>query len=152
MEMYDALMSYALSAMRNPFLAEEVVQDTFRIVCQNPEKLLESPNPKGWLVTALRYVIRNHRKQQNRMRDFLEEYMKGKVRESRASEDTLDARLLYQNLSGSEEFRLLSEMVFGGLTVAEMADRRGITVNACKKRIQRAKEELQRKMKKDVTL
>jgi DNA-directed RNA polymerase specialized sigma24 family protein len=39
-EMYDFLIHYAVSALKNESLAEEAVQETFRIACAKPEALL----------------------------------------------------------------------------------------------------------------
>ena len=50
MEMYNALSVYARSALHDHILAEEAVQDTFRIACSKVNDFLSSPNPKGWLL------------------------------------------------------------------------------------------------------
>ena len=39
LEMFDKLIVYAHSSLENDALAEEAVQETFRIACQSPEKL-----------------------------------------------------------------------------------------------------------------
>ena len=67
------------------------------------------------------------------------------------SEDKLSLQLMYEDISHTEEFRLIKEMAIDGRSHLEMANSRGITVNACKKRVQRAKETLQKKIKQDVT-
>ena len=61
-------------------------------------------------------------------------------------------RLMYENVSHTEEFKLIKEMAIDGRSHLEMANARGITISACKKRVQRAKEMLQKKMKQDVTI
>ena len=45
MQMYDMLTAYARSSLSEEALAEEAVQETFRIACQKPEDLCDSPNP-----------------------------------------------------------------------------------------------------------
>ena len=62
-EMYQQLMVYARSSLSNPSLAEEAVQDTFRIACAKIDDFMSSPNPQGWLVLVLRNVIRNIRRE-----------------------------------------------------------------------------------------
>ena len=57
-EMHDMLFSYANSVFKNKDLAEEAVQDTFRIACGKVESMLTSNNPRGWLVNTLKNVIR----------------------------------------------------------------------------------------------
>ena len=58
-EMYDWLLGYANASLSNPSRAEEAVQETFRIACDKQTTLLESDNPKGWLVNTLKGVLRN---------------------------------------------------------------------------------------------
>ena len=63
-------------------------------------------------------------------------------------EDAVNLRILYDSLADSEEFKLLYEMAIEGHSHEEMAASRGISLSACKKRVQRAKQVLQRKIGK----
>jgi RNA polymerase sigma-70 factor (ECF subfamily) len=63
------------------------------------------------------------------------------------SEDSVDLHVLYGNVAHTEEFKLLTEMAIEGKSHLEMAKSRGISVDACKKRVQRAKETLQKKIR-----
>lgn len=146
LEMFDMLFAYARSALSNEALAEEAVQETFRIACQRPEQVCGSVNPQGWLVQTLKYTVCNIRSNQNSAKRLLEKY-KGSP-EAAFSEDRLPLHTLYGNVAGTEDFRLLAEMAVEGCSHLEMARRRGITVDACKKRVQRAKEKLRKKLKK----
>ena len=58
-QMYELLFGYANATMKDPSRAEEAVQETFRIACDKRSDLLESKNPKGWLVNTLKGVLRN---------------------------------------------------------------------------------------------
>ena len=73
--------------------------------------------------------------------------MMNQLRELSVTEDSINLNILYENVADTEEFKLLSEMVIEGRSHEEMARARGITISACKKRVQRAKETLQRKIK-----
>lgn len=147
LEMYDRLMVYARSSLENEALAEEAVQETFRIACQKPESLCDSPNPQGWLVITLRNTVRNIRHNRATAKRVVEYYLIAQSKEFAISEDRISLNILYENVADTEEFRLLSEMAIQGRSHEEMAASRGITVSACKKRVQRAKETLQRKIK-----
>lgn len=46
-EMYHKLFLYAQSALRDHCLAEEAVQETFRIACAKADRLAESENRQG---------------------------------------------------------------------------------------------------------
>ncbi len=147
LEMFDKLMAYACSSLDNEALAEEAVQETFRIACQKPEALCKSLNPQGWLVLTLKNTIRNMKSSRATARRIVEHYLMTQIKEISFSEDRIQLNILYENVVDTEEFKLLSEMAIEGRSHEEMASSRGITVSACKKRVQRAKEKLQKKIK-----
>lgn len=145
-EMFDMLLSYACASLEEAPLAEEAVQETFQISCQKPEQLLESQNPKGWLVNTLKNTIRNIKRSRDHGRQILARYLATQTSDIAFSEDRVRLELTYGDLAETEEFKLLREMAVEGKSHLEMAKARGISVNACKKRVQRAKEKLQEKI------
>ena len=145
LEMYCLLFEYARGTLSNDSLAEEAVQDTFRIACQKPEALCDSPNPKGWLVKTLKYVISNTLRNRAAASRILQDYFSSQLNEISASDDLEKIEILYGDISKSDEFLLLKEMSLDGMSHLEMARKRGIRVEACRKRIQRAKEFLRKK-------
>ena len=151
LEMYNMLITYARCSFEEESLAEEAVQETFRIACQKPDKLCESLNPKGWLVNTLKFTIRNMKRSRENARQILSSYLIVQNECVVFSEDKLCLQVMYGNISYLEEFKLIKEMAIDGRSHLEMAKARGITVSACKKRVQRAKEILKRKIKQNVT-
>lgn len=145
LEMYDRLFIYARSALDNESLAEEAIQETFRIVCMKPEDLLSCPNPKGWIVNTLKYTIQNMKRSRDKANVLLTQYLAANSSVS-FSEDRISLEVTYENVARSEEFSLIKEMAVDGRSHLEMARSRGISVAACKKRVQRAKEFLRRKI------
>lgn len=145
LEMYDLLFIYARSALDNESLAEEAIQETFRIVCMKPEDLLSSPNPKGWIVNTLKYTIQNMKRSRDKANVLLTQYLAANSSVA-FSEDRISLEVTYENVARSEEFSLIKEMAVDGRSHLEMAQSRGISVDACKKRVQRAKEFLRRKI------
>ena len=145
LEMYDRLFIYARSALDNESLAEEAIQETFRIVCMKPEDLLSSPNPKGWIVNTLKYTIQNMKRSRDKANVLLTQYLAANS-SAAFSEDRISLEVTYENVARSEEFQLIKEMAVDGKSHLEMAQSRGISVAACKKRVQRAKEFLRRKI------
>ena len=145
LEMYDRLFIYARSALDNESLAEEAIQETFRIVCMKPEDLLSSPNPKGWIVNTLKYTIQNMKRSRDKANVLLTQYLAANSSVA-FSEDRISQEVTYENVARSEEFSLIKEMAVDGRSHLEMAQSRGISVAACKKRVQRAKEFLRRKI------
>lgn len=147
-EMFDKLIVYARSSLENDALAEEAVQETFRIACQRPEKLCGSSNPQGWLVLTLKNTIRNMKSNRATAKRIIEKYLVSQIKDISFSEHKISLEVMYENLADTEEFKLIKEMAVDGKSHLEMAQARGITVSACKKRVQRAKETLQKKIGK----
>lgn len=145
-DMFDLLMAYARSVLKNESLAEEAVQETFRIACLKPEDLCSSPNPKGWLINTLKNTVRNINRSRDNANRLLTEYMASQCSEISISEDRISLDVIYANVADLEEFKLIKEMAVEGKSHLEMAQARGISLSACKKRVQRAKELLKKKI------
>lgn len=142
MELFPQMTAYANSVLGNRALAEEAVQETFRIACMKPETLCSSPNPRGWLLLTLKNVLKNTARSvayANRLTERI------RTESEAASADPADLRLLYGRLADTEEFRLL-QGVADGKTMLELAREKGISVEACKKRVQRARSYLKKRI------
>ena len=151
LQMFDGMMAYARSSLQEESVAEEAVQETFRIACQKPEALCSSQNPKGWLMKTLKFTIQNSKRSRESARVLLSQYLAEQMQQTAFSEDKIGLEILYENVADWKEFQLLKEMAIDGKSHLEMAQSRGISVAACKKRVQRAKELLQKKLYSDVT-
>lgn len=153
-EMHQMLFSYANNALKDRSLAEEAVQDTFRIACSKPDVLLTSPNPKGWLTITLKYVIENIRRSRARWTKFAARLIT--MAEANTDliftlpdEESIALEAICTKVLDAEEFRLLKRVVQDKLTMAEAAQEFNINVEACKKRIQRAKMKLKNYLQKN---
>lgn len=147
LELYSKLMAYSRSSLQDTDLAEEAVQETFRIACQKITVLSSHPNPHGWILATLKNVISNTRKTRNRSNQFLAGYIHSRNLEDVAIRDTLPLNVEYGELAQTEEFQLIAEMAIEGKSHKELAAKRGITVDACKKRAQRARNYLRKILK-----
>lgn len=146
LEMYDRLLLYARNSLENHSLAEEAIQEAFRIACMKPDEFLSSPNPRGWILNTLKFTIQNMKRSRDKANVLLTQYLASHGESDAFSEDRLSLEVTYGNVAGSEEFRLIREMAVEGKSHLDMAHARGISVDACKKRVQRAKEFLRRKI------
>lgn len=144
-EMYPALYAYALRILKNPALAEEAIQDTFCIACAKQEQVLSNPKPQGWIMTTLKYVMQNMFRTQQKLRRMLS-LNTGEELTVEAPE-LLNVDLLFGNVSDSEDFQLLKRVALEQCTMPDLAQDLGISVEACKKRVQRARKRLQKKLK-----
>ncbi|MGN1031100.1 MAG: RNA polymerase sigma factor [Butyricicoccaceae bacterium] len=148
LEMYDLLLAYAYSVLKNYALAEEAVQDTFRIACAKADQLLASPNPQGWLKNTLKYVLLNMQHSRARLNNLMIELIQSDQWKAQGKCDEEDVDVLYSDLSQDENFQLLKEIILKQRSMLEVAQQLGISVEACKKRVQRAKKDLQTKLSK----
>ena len=62
------------------------------------------------------------------------------------TEELASVDVLFGDVSDSEDFRLLKRIALDRCTVLEVAEDLGISVESCKKRVQRARKRLQGKM------
>ena len=147
LEMYDMLLSYAESALyhQNP-LAEEAVQDTFRIFWTAIQTEKELPNPRGWLVNTLKNVIQNIRRSQTRSANLL--LALGSASPLHTTDD-IPMDIQYGDLARDPDYILLKAFVLEHQTIKELSLSYGITVPACKKRLQRARERLKKYFEKN---
>lgn len=144
-DMYPALRVYALRILEDPALAEEAIQDAFCIACAKREQFLSSANPRSWIMCTLKHVMQNMLRTQAKLRALLLSLDEGEglpaVRQEMASVD-----VLFGDVSDSEDFRLLKRIALERCTMLEVAQDLGISVETCKKRVQRARKRLQEKL------
>ena len=102
-------------------------------------------------MNTLKFTIQNTKRSRESARQLLSEYLAEQSRQILYTDDKVSLDVLYENVADLEAFKLLKEMAIDGKSHLEMAQSRGISVSACKKRVQRAKELLQKKLYTDVT-
>jgi len=142
--MYPALYVYAARVLENGGLAEEAIQEAFCIACAKRKQFLDSRNPHGWIMLTLKHVMQNMRRRQAKLKSVgpLEE---GMCFEAEPSE-LMSIDLLFGDVSGSEDFRLLKRIALDRYTIVELSRELGVSVEACKKRVQRARKRLRQQL------
>lgn len=136
-EHYGAMEAYAYRFFHNRDIAQDVVQETFLIAQAKLDTLLISPEPRGWLFNTLKNVMGNVYKQQKRMQETVP------LQEGDLTEELIPSLTTsYDNLISPEELQLLIWVYCEGWPYQDIADKLGIGLSACKKRIQRARGRL----------
>jgi RNA polymerase sigma-70 factor (ECF subfamily) len=149
LDMFGKLYSYAMTVLRDESMAEEAVQETFRVVCIKPRELMESRNPRGYLVVTLKNVIRNMRAAKARYARYIVDAESVDVENIEGGKNEEFYEDFYINIVGIEDYKLLKCMAIDGYTVGEIAQKLGITAGACYKRIERAKKKLKKYLEKN---
>lgn len=144
-EMYPTLYAYALRILKDHALAEEAIQDTFCIACAKREQVLSNPKPRGWIMLTLKHVMQNMLRTQRKVQRLL--FLTAGEEHPAEAPELLGVDVLFGDVSDSEDFRLLKRIALDQCTIVELAQALGISVEACKKRVQRARKRLQKKLK-----
>ena len=142
------LQIYAENALGNHAMAEDAVQQAFEIGWRKIEDFQNSPKPEGWIFRSLEFVIRNMKSRlrtERRVIAITDEYRPDLVA---APADPLPLRMHFGDLLDTPQFRIVYEMEIQGRTLAEIAKELGISEAACKKRAERARKDLQKKLRK----
>lgn len=138
------LLLYAVSSLSDEDLADEAVQETFVIACSKPRALIGHPNPGGWLMKTLIYVLKDMKKGRARMNALLfhirDQESDGPCPE--LAEAEFDAA--FGALVGEENWWMYKNVALRRMTVLEVADAAGISREAAKKRVQRTAAKLKR--------
>lgn len=133
---YPMLVNYAAVKVGDRLKAEELAQDTFATACEKYTDFLSSKNPTGWLVLTLKNNVRNYLRSQALWRQLLSD---ASVEDSDAvSADDADPQILYAGVIPQEELQLIMSIEIDGCTYDEMSAQLGISIDACRKRVQRA--------------
>ena len=143
-EHYRHLFRLARSFV-NQDLAEDLVQETFLIAQTRLDCVISSKNPTGWLVNTLKNVIGNTYQKRN----FICTHLISESIIDEAGEYEHPVNEMYAGLIDEETLSLLIWIYCEGTSYQEAADRLGISLNACKKRIQRAKTALKQAIEKN---
>lgn len=137
---------YSQKCLGNSSLAEEAVQETFRIACSTPEKVLSSPNPGGWLMNALKYTLHDIFREQKKIAAILELCQMEQHTPEPPIDENLDPDILYKDLADDKDYILLKQFANAGVAITAFAKVLDISPEACKKRIQRARARMQKRM------
>ena len=142
------LFNYANIILSNTSLAEEAVQETFVIACIKQHALENSPNPEGWLMNTLKNVCRNIQKNRNY---YLSRILS--LNESVLGTTALESDNLWetnvQDFISKEDFMILKKTPLDGYSYKDLAKELGISLEACKKRAQRAKQRFRKNYDKN---
>lgn len=144
-EMYPTLYAYALRILKNHALAEEAIQDTFCIACAKREQVLSNPKPHGWIMLTLKHVMQNMLRTQRKLQKLL--FLSAGEGPPMEVPEVLDVDVLFGDVSDSEDYLLLKRVALEQCSISELPQDLNISVEACKKRVQRARKRLQKKLK-----
>ena len=146
---HQALSGYAYSLGFQKEVVEEYVQDTFLAALRRIDVLRSCDNPRAYLMTVLKNVIGYQLRCMKYAAGLQRKLREKETADQSKSREILSPEVLYAGMVSDEELRLLLRFYHEGWTQKELAEEMGIDLNACKKRIQRAKEHLRNALEHD---
>lgn len=145
-EHYHYLVAYAFRYLKDWEDAKEVVQDSFLTAIIRSDAFFSSENPLGWMKKVIWKKASN--------------FSHSKSKQSSVSvpiEDMPESLLAYDPYSGldstvarcaeilkPEEFSLFKRVVINGESCSDVAAELGLSEQACRKRVERARKKLRR--------
>ena len=141
------LTLYALSLCRDPYLAEDLVQEAFlRAYLSLPE---ETPSFFWWMMRVLRNLLIDQ-KRRERFVSWEEAEMP-----TEGAEDAVlrqeSGRSLYRGITalGEDDREILALYYFAQVSLRQIAQLLGLTEGAAKVRLYRARRRLKKRMEED---
>jgi RNA polymerase sigma factor (sigma-70 family) len=143
-EVSGKLFSIAYINVNDHHRAEELVQDVFLRASEKIDKVMQSPNPSGWLYYALQFFLKHEfRSHLNIQKAFAEQSAFTEDLEDSSANSAEDEALKMLELSSmftESEWHLLKRAYIERYTIAEIVDELGIEYDACAKRLQKARD------------
>lgn len=145
---YLLLRMYAYNVLGSKSLAEEAVQESFRIACKKVDSVMHSQNPHGWIMNTLKNVLRNMKRENTKMATLVA--VCTSICEQMGNYEKMDVNLdvLYGDIASSKEFKLIKMLAVDQKSMLEIAKIENISIEACKKRVQRARKKLKKELEK----
>lgn len=141
-DMYVVLLSYANASLENETLADEAVQDTFRIAWSKSVELLNCADPRAWLMLTLKNVIRNTRRELTELNRL---FISFELAHDESGQD------IQNDLLTHEEYELLTRIVLQKYTISAAAKEQGISLESCKKKVRLIKQKLRKNRQNNQT-
>lgn len=148
-EMQEVLFGIAMKYLKNEDFAWDAIQETYLTLCKKVDKLMESSNPQGYVINTLmnkvhngiteiiktnqRFVYQIHNDDKENTEPIVEQI---------PDETSYFVDIEYSDAVKAEDYELLKLVDIEGYTIAEAANKMGMNVEKCKKRLQRARKRM----------
>lgn len=143
---YSSFLHLYVSQFIDHHSAEEIVQETFRVVCETAD-IHEIRHPKTWLRKIASLVLKNWIRDREKWKailvdlETLSEDALGQIK------DPINVELEYAGLIKPDELHLL-KLLSSGYTYADAAHELDSTAEACRKKAKRAGAVLEAKIRR----
>ena len=102
-EMFKKMCIYAKCRLGDDELAEEAVQETFRVACEKQVQVIASENPRGWIMETLKLTIMSIQRERIYL-NKLYKLMQREMADDGASDENVD--VMYSDIVNEEDFEI----------------------------------------------
>lgn len=141
MEEVPNMLRYAEILLSSYTLAEDAVQNTFKIALEKIDDVINSPKPVGWIKNTLKNEIRQKYREQKKWQKYIFDYELNMI----PVHDALSVETAFCGLDENAIY-LLKKIYVEGIPYQELAKELNISVSALKMRIKRAKDKLKKEL------
>ena len=141
MEEVPNMLRYAEILLSRYPLAEDAVQNTFKIALEKIDDVINSPKPVGWIKNTLKNEIRQKYREQKKWQKYIFDYELNMI----PVHDALSVETAFWGLDENAIY-LLKKIYVEGIPYQELAEELNISVSALKMRIKRAKDKLKKEL------
>lgn len=141
MEEVPNMLRYAEILLSSYPLAEDAVQNTFKIALEKIDDVINSPKPVGWIKNTLKNEIRQKYREQKKWQKYIFDYELNMI----PVNDELSAETAFWGLDETAIY-LLKKIYVEGIPYQELAEELNISVSALKMRIKRSKDKLKKEL------
>lgn len=138
-EQYRNFFNTAISLLGSEQLAYDVIQDTFAEGAKKIDQVMSSPKPGGWLYITMCHLIMHILRMRSRL--LTKNIPLEDIPELVTGEEGIEINELNME---NKDMQLLARYYLYGYSINEIADELGISVQAARMRIKRAKERLKK--------
>lgn len=144
LEQFDFLYGLACSLIHDDHLGYDLVQDTFHTAFLKIEELMQHPNPTGWLVLTMKHKAAHVYRDQKLLLELKDATLISIDDSVEFEEQESDWTNRWLTVLSMEEISMLQKYYGEGYPIQIVAKEHKITVEACYKRLQRAKKKLRK--------
>ena len=143
-ERSGAILRYALRRINDPWVCEDIVEDTFLVAWRHRDSIPGRSEELTWLYSIAFRVLSNHRRSRDRKRRLDTRLIAEHVNNSNADTDTVDARSLLIELGTLKviDRKILEFVYWESLSYREIGQILGLSENAVGMRLHKAKQRL----------
>ncbi len=147
-KVYMLLIRYAQVLLKNWDDARDIVQEALVLAVEKSKLDLQSEEGKRWLYCTIKNMCKKEWRKVGNGEKAMDRYIQEEIPENSQADDWLeeDIESSYPGITKDENYKIVSKVFIEEYSIQECAEEWKCSYEAAKKRIQRAKKALKKKL------